>query len=250
MNDKVPGNAQLTMVCANAQGDRQTLTYRRPPGSRPRKQGGSYLYTLDRVGAGSITYRPGDELQATLPLTDGGVLRWKSRAGATYQFGRWLLPPRKVSPGDPDSESNVDQRVRLRMQGKEENVPHARTCCRRRHTSEARGGNGTVPPARESGSAGRGLPGTDLLVPRAGRRGPNSRPRPVTSFILSACAEQADHEGPVTPQANRLAAALATHPVALVRVLRDPNRPSVTFMKVTDMPSTPRPALTVMAPTA
>ena len=159
-------------------------------------------------------------MQATLPLTDGGVLRWKSRAGATYQFGRWLLPPRKVSPGDPDSESNVDQRVQLRMQGKEE-------MCRAPGPAAAggirvrRGGDAAVPPGRKR--LGRARASGAISCPRAGRRRPQQQTQAGHVLHIVGLAQQADHEGPVTPQANRLAAALATPSSRSRKSPSDPN---------------------------
>jgi len=122
LRDRLPENGQLTIANVNREGDRQTLVYAWDK-NPPRRDGENLLYTFVRKAGTEIVSKPGDELQACLPLLTGEVLRWVSPRSSQYQFARLLLPPRLHRNNQPDSESSMEKRIYLRMQGKEENVP-------------------------------------------------------------------------------------------------------------------------------
>jgi Double-GTPase 2 len=117
LSGRVPNNARLTIACTSSDGERRTLVYYLED-SKGRPEGENKLYTFGKSGDSEIVYKPGEEMQASLPLLGGGVLRWVSQKSARYQFGRLELPPRLYRNDEPESESSLERRVHLRK------VPH------------------------------------------------------------------------------------------------------------------------------
>ncbi len=109
MEGKIAENAKLTITHTPAGGEARTLVYALE-NRTGRSEGDSKLFTYVRSDGSELVYRRGDELQASLRLLGGGVLRWASKASAPYQFGRLQLPPRLELNGD----SNIEQRFKLR----------------------------------------------------------------------------------------------------------------------------------------
>jgi hypothetical protein len=70
-------------------------------------------YTYRRVQGEAFTYRPGDDLWATLPLRDGKMFTWVRCHSAVYQFERLLREPRRHDDKQKPREGELAENVRL-----------------------------------------------------------------------------------------------------------------------------------------
>lgn len=110
LNKPVP-NGPLALTVVPPGGPATTRTFKQTGTGVREGAGTSYRFVAD--GDAKLTYRPGDEFRAELPVRVGNQdckLVWESSATRTYQFDKLAHEPRLVKPGGA-SEPGTGVRV-------------------------------------------------------------------------------------------------------------------------------------------
>jgi hypothetical protein len=112
LKDRVPSNATLTITHGRAGAERGTLVYQVE--DRPKRDGRVWRWKFTLKEGEKLSYQPGDELRATLPLLNNDALSWTHQHSVLYQFERLTQPPRLHKMNQADSEGTLQERIHLR----------------------------------------------------------------------------------------------------------------------------------------
>ena len=82
-----------------------------------------WMYSFRATEAHSLTYRPGDDLWASLPLRDDWMFTWVRGRSLMYQFERLVRPPRLHKVKEATTSGTLEEKVRLTITPPE-GIPH------------------------------------------------------------------------------------------------------------------------------
>lgn len=105
--------ATLSVLHPRTSPGKPALVFKLDGDGERRSQERLWRYTFDRQDGGPLTYQPGDELYATLPLRQEEQLSWFNCRSLSYQFERLSRPPRLHKAGEDAASGTLLEKVRL-----------------------------------------------------------------------------------------------------------------------------------------
>lgn len=109
--DRVTPSGALTITVAPRMGDmREPTTLRFKHSGAPMREGSATSHRFFPEGGGKLTYRPGEEFRAEVPVRAGAQdmkLVWESGGPKTYQFVRLEREPRLVKSTGTEAATGV-----------------------------------------------------------------------------------------------------------------------------------------------
>lgn len=110
---RLPDSAKFELYHPAGAGDKPALVLQNTGEGRRDAARRVWTYTFRPEDSQTVTYKPGDELWATLAVGDGRVFTWALSRSLVYQFESLLRPPRLHKADEPNTRGVLAEGVRL-----------------------------------------------------------------------------------------------------------------------------------------